>query len=122
MKKVRVVNITEKFDSFHEFWNPKIVGELNGQQVKLAKLKDEFVMHQHDDEDELFLVIEGTLHMEFEEKTLVVNPMEFLIVPKGTLHRPKAIGEVKVLLFEPSGTINTGGLENEFTQKNLENI
>ena len=116
------VNLAEKFDLFKDHWNPKIVGELNGQHIKLARLKGDFVWHQHENEDELFLVIEGTLQIELVDRTLVVNPGEFAIIPKGTLHRPKASGEVKVLLFEPKTTLNTGNLENELTRKDLDQI
>ena len=116
------VNLAEKFDAFDDAWNPRIVGELNGQHVKIAKFRDDFVWHQHEDEDELFLVIEGTLLIELEDQTLEVNPGEFAIIPRGTLHKPRALKEVKVLLFEPKTTLNTGNLENEFTRKNLDSI
>jgi len=120
--KIKSINLKNKFDSFSDYWNPKIVGELNGQLVKVAKFKDEFVMHQHQNEDEMFLVIEGTLKMELDNETLEINPGELIIIPKGTNHKPIAIGEVKVLLFEPNTTLNTGNTENEFTVKDLENI
>ncbi|WP_246164365.1 cupin domain-containing protein [Xanthovirga aplysinae] len=120
--EIRKVNIKSIFDSFSEYWNPKIVGELNGQLIKVAKFKDEFVMHQHDNEDEMFLVIEGTLKMELDNQTLEINAGEFVIIPKGTNHKPVAIGEVKVLLFEPKSTLNTGNTVNEFTVKNLDKI
>ena len=119
---IQTVNIEDKFKKIHEYWSPKIVAELNGQHVKLAKLKDEFVMHQHEDEDEMFLVIEGMLHMELESKTIEINAGEFVVIPKKTPHRPKAIGEVKVLLFEPKTTLNTGNIENDFTVRNLDSI
>ena len=120
--KIKTVNLKEKFDSFTDYWNPKIVGELNGQLVKVAKFKDEFIMHQHENEDEMFLVIEGKLLMEFEDQTLEIESGEFVIIPKRTNHRPMAIGEVKVLLFEPDTTLNTGNTENEFTIKKLDKI
>ena len=119
---LKVVNLEDKFDSFMDYWNPKIVGALNGQLVKVAKLKGEFVPHQHENEDEMFLVIEGCLLMEMENETLEINAGEFVIIPKGTIHKPVAIEEVKVMLFEPSTTINTGETENEFTVKNLESL
>jgi mannose-6-phosphate isomerase-like protein (cupin superfamily) len=106
--KIEVVNLEQKFNLFTEFWNPKIVGELNGQQVKLARFKDEFIMHQHEHEDEMFLVLDGTLLMEIGGETKEINAGEFIIIPKGTNHKPKAIGEVKVMLFEPKSTVNTG--------------
>jgi len=119
---IKAVNLKHKFDSFNEFWNPKIVGELNGQLVKVAKLKDAFVMHQHENEDELFLVIEGKLLMELENETLEINEGEFVIIPKGIKHKPIAVGEVKVLLFEPESTLNTGNIRNELTVKKLDKI
>lgn len=116
------VNIAEKFSMFSEQWNPKIIGELNGQHIKVAKLEGPFVWHTHENEDEMFLVIEGTLKMELSDKTIVINKNEFLIVPKGTTHRPVADEEVLVMLFEPATTLNTGDIENEFTQPDLERI
>lgn len=114
------VNIAEKLSLFSEYWHPKIVGELNGQHVKLVKLKGEFVWHKHDDEDELFYVISGILNMEFRDRTVKIKPNEFIIVPKGTEHRPVALEEVAVLLFEPKSTLNTGDKVGEFTKKQLD--
>lgn len=116
------VNLQEKFSLFQEHWSPKIVGELNGQHVKLAKLKGEFVWHHHELEDELFLVVKGTLKMEFRDKTVIIHENEFLIVPRGVEHRPVAEEEVSVLLFEPASTLNTGNTQNEFTKDQLEKI
>ena len=116
------VIIEDKFNLFSEYWSPKIVGELNGQHVKLAKLKGEFVWHKHDEEDEMFLVIDGVLKIELRDKTIVINKNEFLIVPKGTEHRPVADSEVLVMLFEPATTLNTGNTENEMTKHFLETI
>lgn len=116
------VIIEDKFNLFSEYWSPKIVGELNGQHIKLAKLKGEFVWHKHDEEDEMFLVIDGVLKMELRDKTIVINKNEFLIVPKGTEHRPVADSEVLVMLFEPATTLNTGNTENEMTKHFLETI
>lgn len=116
------VNITEKLSQFHDYYNPRIVGELNGQQVKVVKLKGEFVWHHHDNEDELFLIVNGKLKMEFRDKTVEVNPGEFIIVPRGVEHKPVADEEVHLLLFEPASTLNTGNLENERTRKELEKI
>lgn len=116
------VNISDKFAEFDDFYNPKIIGELNGQQVKAVKLKGEFIWHHHENEDELFLVTKGKLIMEFREKTVEVNPGEFIIVPRGIEHRPVAEDEVHVLLFEPDSTINTGNIENERTRKDLEKL
>ena len=116
------VIIEDKFNLFSEYWSPKIVGELNGQHIKLAKLKGAFVWHKHDDEDEMFLVIDGVLKMELRDKTILINKNEFLIVPKGTEHRPVADSEVLVMLFEPATTLNTGNTENEMTKHFLETI
>ena len=116
------VNLNQKLNLFSDHWSPKIVGELNGQHVKLAKLKGEFVWHKHDNEDELFFVIEGTLKMEFSNKTVIINPNEFLIVPKGVEHRPVAQEEVSVMLFEPDTTINTGNNAGELTKHTLDRI
>ena len=116
------VIIAEKLKLFSEYWSPKIIGELNGQHVKLAKFQGEFVWHKHDNEDEMFLVIEGILKMELRDKTITINKNEFLIIPKGTEHRPIAEKEVSVMLFEPSSTLNTGDTENELTKYVLETI
>ena len=116
------VIIAEKLNLFYEYWSPKIVGELNGQHIKLVKLKGEFVWHKHDDEDEMFLVIEGVLKMELRDKTIEIHKNEFLIVPKGTEHRPVADKEVSVMLFEPASTLNTGNTENELTKHHLVTI
>lgn len=120
--EIKAVNLKEKFDSFTDYWSPKIVGELNGQLVKVVKLKDEFILHKHENEDEMFLVIEGKLLMEFDNKTLEINAEEFVVIPKGINHKPVAVSEVKVLLFEPNTTLNTGNTENEFTVKKLDKI
>lgn len=116
------VIIAEKLKLFSEYWSPKIVGELNGQHVKLAKFQGEFVWHKHDNEDEMFLVVEGVLKMELRDKTIEINKNEFLIVPKGTEHKPVADKEVSVMLFEPVSTLNTGNTVNELTKHVLETI
>ena len=116
------VNIAEKLSQFNDYYNPRIVGELNGQYVKAVKLMGEFVWHHHDNEDELFLVIKGKLKMEFRDKIVEVMPGEFIIVPKGVEHKPVAEEEVHLLLFEPASTLNTGNIENERTKKVLEKI
>ena len=111
---MQAIDIREKFNLFSERWTPKIIGELNGQYVKLAKVKDAFVWHSHENEDELFMVFKGTLHMEFRDKTEVVKEGEMNIVPKGVEHNPRTNGEeVWVLLFEPKGTAHTGNVEHE---------
>jgi mannose-6-phosphate isomerase-like protein (cupin superfamily) len=116
------VNLAGKLQQFSEHWNPKIVGELNGQHVKLAKLKGEFVWHHHEDEDELFLVIQGTLIMRLKDGDVELNPGEFIILPRGTEHQPYAPEEVHVLLFEPASTLNTGNVRNEKTVDALEKL
>lgn len=116
------VNLNQKFQLFSEHWSPKIVGELNGQHVKLAKLKGEFVWHKHEHEDELFFVVKGRLNMEYRDKTVVVNENEFLIVPRGIEHKPVANEEVWVMLFEPTTTLNTGDIESELTKPVLDRI
>lgn len=116
------VNINEKLSLFSDYWNPRLVGELNGQQVKLVKLQGEFVWHKHDNEDELFYVVKGVLKMEFRDRTVVINEGEFLIVPRGVEHKPVADNEVAIMLFEPSSTLNTGNTRGELTREILENI
>jgi mannose-6-phosphate isomerase-like protein (cupin superfamily) len=116
------VNIEHKLSLFSDHWSPKIVGELNGQHVKLAKLKGEFVWHKHDNEDELFFVLKGSFKMEYRDRTVVVNENEFLIVQKGVEHRPVADEEVCIMLFEPATTLNTGDTESELTKHTLNRI
>ncbi len=116
------VNLAEKLATFHEYWQPRIVGELNGQHVKLVKFQGEFIWHHHDHEDEMFLVIEGAFRMEFQDRTVELKAGEFLIVPKGVEHRPVAEKEVEVLLFEPASTLNTGNVVNERTVQNVKRI
>lgn len=113
-----VVNLAEKLAGFRDHWNPRIVGELNGQQIKLAKLHGEFVWHHHEHEDELFLVLKGTLRMRFRDGDVTLHEGEFLIVPRGMEHLPVADEEVHVLLFEPATTLNTGNVRNERTIEN----
>lgn len=112
---VDVVNLEQKFSLFQECWQPKIVGELNGQYVKLARLKGEFIWHKHDDEDELFLVVKGQLRMKLEDKELVLNQGEMCVIPKGVLHLPIADEEVQIMMFEPKSTVNTGAQGGERT-------
>jgi mannose-6-phosphate isomerase-like protein (cupin superfamily) len=116
------VNLADKFRLFADHWSPKVVGELNGQMVKLVKLQGEFVWHKHEREDELFLVVKGRLWIEFRDGPVSLDPGEFLIVPRGVEHRPVAEGEVHVLLFEPATTLNTGDVHNERTVERLEHV
>jgi mannose-6-phosphate isomerase-like protein (cupin superfamily) len=106
------VNLAEKFAQFNEHWRPKVVGELNGQEVKLVKFKGAFVWHQHEREDELFLVVRGHFRVEFRDRTVELQSGEFLIVPHSIEHRTVADEEVEVLLFEPAATRNTGNVED----------
>jgi len=119
---VDVINLRQKFDSFSEHWSPRIAAELNGQQVKLAKLHGEFVWHHHDDEDELFFVVSGRLRMDFRDRSVWLEPGELLVVPRGVEHRPAAEVETEIVLFEPSGTLNTGNVENERTRRDLAKV
>lgn len=116
------VNLLQKFDLVTEHWSPKIVGELNGQQVKLVKLKGEFVWHQHEEEDEAFFVMKGSFRMELRDKVIVLNEGEMLVIPKGVDHKPVADEEAWVMLFEPVTTLNTGNVFNEKTKAELEKI
>ncbi|MHC5036763.1 MAG: cupin domain-containing protein [Planctomycetota bacterium] len=116
------VNIAEKLSRIHDHWNPRIAGELNGQQVRLVKIKGEFAYHKHDDEDEMFFVIKGALQLDFKEKIVDVNEGEFLIVPKGVVHRPYAREEVSLMMFVTASNINTGDVVNEHTLNQLERI
>jgi len=105
---VKPINLVNKLSSFHTKWDPKIIGELNGQHVKLVKLQGEFVWHAHDQADELFLVLSGSLEMQYRDRTVTVREGELVIVPRGVEHCPRAEVETHVLLFEPAGTLNTG--------------
>ena len=117
---MNVVNLKQTLARFSTHWDPKIVGELNGQHVKLVKLLGSFVWHKHDDEDELFLVISGSFAMEYRDHTVTVHEGEFVIVPRGVEHRPVAESEAHVLLFEPVSTLNTGDTQGPRTVSNPE--
>lgn len=124
------INLGEKFALFSDYWNPKVVGELNGQQVKLVKVQGEFTWHHHENEDELFLVIQGQLAIEFRDRealpertrTVTLNPGEFIIVPKGVEHKPVAAEEAHIMLLEPVATLNTGNVVNEKTVATLQTL
>ena len=126
MSSIRVVNLAEKFSQIHEFYSPRIAGEINEFQVKLAKLKGEFVWHHHEHEDEMFLVITGTLRIKVREAGVEheyqVRSGEFIIIPHGVEHLPTPDDEVHILLLEPNSTLNTGTEVNERTQPKLETI
>jgi mannose-6-phosphate isomerase-like protein (cupin superfamily) len=119
---VAKVNLAEKLARFEERWSPRIVADLNGQQVKLVKLEGEFVWHHHADEDELFLVLRGRLAMHLRDRVVELGPGELLVVPRGVEHKPVALEETHVLLFEPAGTLNTGNVRDARTVERLERI
>jgi quercetin dioxygenase-like cupin family protein len=119
MKKV---NLSDKFSLFEGYWEPKVAGELNGQLVKLAKLKGEFVWHQHEAEDEFFMVIKGQLTIKLRDKDIELNEGEFFIIPRGVEHLPVAENEAHVLMFEPKSTVNTGSADSDRKLINLEAI
>ncbi len=116
------VNLAEKLSRFDELWSPRIVGELNGQEIKLAKLRGEFVWHRHPDADELFLVVRGRLAIELRDRRVELAEGEFFIVPRGMEHKPEASEEAHVLLMEPAGTLNTGDAVSERTVRDPERI
>ena len=116
------VELRAKLAQIHETWKPHVIAELNGQMVKLVKIEGEFVWHHHDDEDELFLVLEGRLTMELRERSIELAPGELIVIPKGVEHRPVAEPGTSILLFEPASTLNTGNLRNERTVEVLKHI
>jgi mannose-6-phosphate isomerase-like protein (cupin superfamily) len=116
------VNLAQKFSRFQDHWNPKVVGDINDSYVKLVKLKGEFVWHQHETEDELFLVVKGRLLIKLRDQDILLEEGEFVIIPRGVEHLPIAEEEVHVLLLEPKTTLNTGNVENERTVADLEHI
>jgi len=121
-KTISKINLAQKFDSFNDRWSPKIVGEINDSFVKLAKLEGEFVWHHDEAEDEMFLVIKGSLLMKLRDRDIQIDEGEFVIIPRGVEHLPVAAGEVHVLLLEPKSTLNTGNLTNERTVAELDRI
>jgi len=116
------INLAEKFSLFTEQWSPKIVGELNGQLVKLVKFKGSFVWHHHDHEDEMFYVVKGSFDMELEDGNITIKEGEFIVIPRGVEHKPNAKEECEVMLFEPATTLNTGNIKNERTLEVLGRI
>jgi mannose-6-phosphate isomerase-like protein (cupin superfamily) len=119
---IEKVNLAEKFDSFRDYWSPKIAGVLDDSYVKLAKLKGEFVWHQHEAEDEMFLVVKGRLQIKLRDDEIYLDEGEFAIIPSGVEHLPVAEEEVHVLLFEPKSTLNTGNVRDERTIEHLERV
>jgi mannose-6-phosphate isomerase-like protein (cupin superfamily) len=116
---MKTINLQDKFKLFDDHWSPRVITDLNDYQVKLAKVEGEFVWHQHDDTDEMFLVIEGTLLIHFRDRTEVLNAGEMLVVPKGVEHKPEAKTECKIMLLEPKGVVNTGNdSDSELTAEN----
>jgi mannose-6-phosphate isomerase-like protein (cupin superfamily) len=116
------VNLASKLALFSEQWNPKIIADLNGQQVKLVKFSGEFVWHKHDNEDELFLVVKGRFRMDFRDREVWIEEGELIVVPRGVEHRPVADEEACVMLFEPASTLNTGNVQGELTVETLDRI
>jgi len=116
------VNLAQKFSLFQEYWSPKIAGEINDSYIKLVKFKGEFVWHQHDTEDELFLVVKGSLLIKLRDRDIFLEEGEFVIIPRGVEHLPIADEEAHVLLLEPKTTLNTGSIRNERTVADLERI
>jgi mannose-6-phosphate isomerase-like protein (cupin superfamily) len=116
------VNLAEKFSLFNEHWQPKVVGQLNGQHIKLAKLKGEFIWHSHENEDEFFMVIKGHLTIKLKDETIELDEGEFYIVPKGVEHLPIADEEAHIMMFEPIETVNTGKLNSDKTVTELERL
>jgi mannose-6-phosphate isomerase-like protein (cupin superfamily) len=119
---MKAINLKEKLNSFSDYWNPRIVGRLNGQVVKVAKFKGEFIWHKHDEEDELFQLISGQMKIAFRDKTVILNPGELIIVPRGVEHKPMAEEECEVMLFEPESTLNTGDQDSDLKRDTLEEI
>jgi mannose-6-phosphate isomerase-like protein (cupin superfamily) len=119
---MNAINLREKFASFSEFWNPKILGEVNDCMLKAVKFKGEFLWHHHEREDELFYVVKGMLCMKFRDRETIVHEGEFVIVPRGVEHMPVADDEAHILLIEPKSTLNTGNVTNERTVAQLERI
>ncbi len=119
----KIVNVASTFDKFDDLFNPKVIGELNGQMVKVAKLEgDKIPWHSHENEDELFFIIEGKLEILYRDQTFMLNPGEFLIVPRGVEHKVIAHEPVKLMLFEPASTAHTGDVQTDVTQKSLDRL
>lgn len=119
---MKSINIAEKFSLFNDHWSPKIIAELNGQQIKLAKVKGEFVWHNHQEEEELFFVMKGQLKIMFTNETVTINEGEMFVVPRGVEHKPVAEEEVLLMLFEPKETKHTGEVESDLTVKKYDYI
>ena len=112
------INFKSKLKTFSDLWSPKVIAEMNDYQFKLVKIKDDFIWHSHEDTDEVFIVLEGSMHIEFNDETVKLSEGELLVVPKGTKHRPFAHEEATIMLIEPRGVINTGDTDSDLTAKN----
>ena len=119
---MKPVNLAEKLTKITDHWSPKIIGRYNENDIMVVKVKGEFIWHSHEKEDEMFLVLDGELTLEFRDRTVVLKENEFLIVPRGVEHRPVAHNEVSVMLIEPASTVNTGKIKNERTREGLDYI
>ena len=115
---MRKINFSDKFNKFADTWSPKVIAEMNNYQFKLVKIKNDFVWHQHSNTDEVFIVIEGQIHIEFIDQTIELNSGEMIVVPKGVKHKPLAKKEAKIMLIEPKGVLNTGDVINDLTAQN----
>ena len=117
-KKLHKINLKEKLSKFADHWSPKVIAEMNDYQFKLVKIKDDFIWHSHEDTDEVFIVIEGKMSIEFDDKTILLEEGEMLVIPKGVRHRPYSEEECKIMIVEPKGVVNTGDEGGEMTADN----
>ncbi|WP_319416016.1 cupin domain-containing protein [Marispirochaeta aestuarii] len=116
------INLQQKFSLFTEQWDPRIIAQVNEYQVKIARIEGDFPMHRHEETDELFLVVQGTIRMDFEDRQVPLGEGDLIVVPRGVLHRPHADSEARIMMFEPAGTLNTGDVRDEHTKEKLERI
>ena len=112
------INIYSKFNKFDDYWSPKVISEMNNYQFKLVKIKGEFIKHNHSDTDEVFIVIKGSMKIEFDSEIIEINEGEMIVVPKGVDHKPTSEEECQIMLIEPKGVVNTGSKRNQFTAEN----
>ncbi len=120
--KIQSGKLSEKFEQFSDHWHPRVIAELNGQAVKIAKVKGEFPWHAHEHEDEMFYVVKGHLEIALRDGDIQLSAGEYAVIPRGVEHSPRAKEETEILMFEPKETINTGGTKNEYTRENLQKI
>ena len=116
--RMKEINFKEKLQKFSDQWSPKVIAEMNDYQFKLVKIQNDFIWHKHEDTDEVFIVLDGKIFIEFEDKTIEINQGEMIVVPKGVKHKPYAKDEANIMLVEPSGILNTGDQENKLTALN----